>query len=207
MKFYIIIFNYRLLNNFPSINSDIKSWLAGCWGGLAASIFSCSSDLLKIRSQNNTIFSTNYMQLTSGMIAHHGYSSLLRGYQWTLLRDVPGYAVYFGFYEVSMKYIMTYNCSNAKSLRQNSYYKYLTIQVFCAIFASIGSWMTVYPFDIVKSIIQDSESNLTIREVFKKYYYRYGAKFFFRGSWATILSAIPSEATWLLIYEETRSLL
>ena len=55
--------------------------------------------------------------------------------------------------------------------------------------------MSVYPFDIVKSVIQNSDGPLTVRKAFRDNYTKYGYKFFLKGAAATSAMAVPMEAT------------
>lgn len=93
-------FGSRILKNNSNYSENSKSLLAGCLGGAISTIVSCPAELLKIKSQSNTKFRTNYSSLMKKMVRTQGVMSLYKGYLLTLIRDVPAFAVYFGIFEI-----------------------------------------------------------------------------------------------------------
>ena len=183
----------KQLGRFTQYSESSKSLIAGFIGGAFSTIISCPAELLKIRSQSNSIGKTNYWKLTSKMVKSQGISSLYKGYLCTLIRDAPAYAVYFGIFEIGCNKLL----NNSDSLG-----KVLLYQLLLGSVAGVASWVITYPFDIVKTVIQNSDRNMTMKKVFSDNYKRYGARFFVKGLGATCLWAIPTDAFWLMTYTQ-----
>ena len=56
--------------------------------------------------------------------------------------------------------------------------KKLAYQLLFGSIAGIASWLITYPIDVIKSIIQSKDANLSIREVFQDNYRKHGMRFF-----------------------------
>lgn len=138
---------------------------------------------------------TNYTKLAAKLVREQGLNSLYKGYLWTLIRDVPAFAVYFGIFEIGCHRFLKPDYSPSKIF---------SIQAGLAVASGIGSWLVTYPFDIVKTMIQTSDSPLSIRKAYRDWYKKHGVKFFFKGMGATSIKAIPMEATVMILYTHLR---
>lgn len=185
----------RALNKMGGLGKDTQSCIAGCIGGVASTVVSCPAELLKIRSQYKTSGNTDYFKLAKTLVKNQGYSALYKGYLCTLIRDIPAFAVYFGIFEIG--------CARFTS-KTDMFYVVLLYQLIFGSIAGIASWLITYPFDIVKSIIQNSDKHRTIRQVFYQNYKLHGAQFFLKGAFATSIKAVPMEATCLILYTQLR---
>jgi ornithine carrier protein len=75
-------------------------------------------------------------------------------------------------------------------------------------FSGQMAWLASLPMDMVKSIMQTSEKNLTTMEVTRQIYNSpTGIKTFYRGVGITVLRAFPSNAALFLGYEMSKSIL
>ena len=118
-------------------NNFIKSFVSGACTGFLMSPIMSIVELYKIRRQT---FTTSKFPLSLGMIA-------------TCMREIPNVSLYFGIYNYAS-------------------YKLDDIDYFPRSFISGGiaggsSWFFFYPFDVIKSRIQQGECN-SIREAFLK---------------------------------------
>ena len=68
-------------------------------------------------------------------------------------------------------------------------------------FAGIAAWLPCYPQDVIKSVIQSSETKLTIYEASQKIYKTSGLRGFLKGFTPTMIRAFPANAATFLGYE------
>lgn len=161
-------------------------------------MISCPAELLKIRSQSKTSGKTDYVKLARTLVQQQGPMSLYKGYLSTLIRDIPSFAIYFGIFEIGLRHY---------TKPTDSLTTVLSYQLLFGSLAGIASWWITYPFDVIKTTIQVSDKNLTIRKVIAENYKKQGWGFFFRGIACTSLKAVPMEATCLILYSQTRELI
>jgi hypothetical protein len=70
------------------------------------------------------------------------------------------------------------------------------------------AWLASLPMDMVKSIMQTSESNLSATEVTRQIYNSpTGIRTFYRGVGITVMRAFPSNAALFLGYELSKTIL
>lgn len=188
-------FGGRLWDKYTNYSETNKSLIAGCIGGAVSTIIACPAELLKIRSQSNTKSKTNYGKLLRQMAEKEGKMSVYKGYVPTILRDIPAYAVYFGIFDIGWQ----------KFIKQTDpKWKELLTQLVLGSLAGIGSVVVPYPFDIIKTLMQDNELKLTMRKVFRDNYRKYGYRFLFKGMGASSIATIPMDAMWLMVYSQLR---
>lgn len=191
-------FGDKMVGKIGNFSENTQSLLAGCVGGWFSTIVSWPAELLKIRSQNEILGKTDYVKLARNMIKQQGMRSLYKGYLWTLVRDIPAFAVYFGCFEIGW---------SMYTKPHDPFLKKLAYQLLFGSIAGIASWLITYPIDVIKSIIQSKDANLSIREVFQDNYRKHGMRFFWKGMLATSIRAVPMEATCLIMYTQLRELI
>ncbi|CAM6120412.1 unnamed protein product [Calypogeia fissa] len=125
-----------------------------------------------------------------------GVRGLFKGMVPTMLREVPGNAALFGSYEATKQLIA--GGKDTSSLGRGSL---LTAGgVAGAVF-----WMSVYPADVVKSVIQvDDYRNPKYKgtiDAFKKVYAAEGIKGLYRGFGPAMARSVPANAACFLAYE------
>jgi len=76
---------------------------------------------------------------------------LYKGFLPMLLRDVPGWGVYFFTYEY-LKALMRLDSSEQKSIQQMSNLELLTL-MWAGGVAGQMSWIVSYPWDVIKTTI------------------------------------------------------
>lgn len=77
----------------------LSGLFAGFWYTNTAFIF----DLLKVRKQHSKTTPKSYSEEIRHIYKTEGMRGFLRGYQGMMLRDAPGFAWYFTFYEWSKR--------------------------------------------------------------------------------------------------------
>ncbi|XP_065833103.1 mitochondrial basic amino acids transporter-like isoform X2 [Oscarella lobularis] len=118
---------------------------------------------------------------------------ICRGMLSTMLRDVPGSAIYFGVY------------SGLSGLLLGGHFGVLPVLLAAGTTGCI-SWLCILPFDVVKSRIQaDGVGGVSrysgILDCFRKSYADEGLAAFTRGMFPTLLRAFPTNAAVLLSVE------
>lgn len=128
-------------------------------------------------------------------------SGLYKGLLPTLLRDIPGYGVYFASYGY-LKSLLTSTNHN------NSTHNTMGILLSGGIAGQL-SWIISHPFDVVKSHMQNlphGEVTQSCFSTFSKLNKAYGLKIFFKGLTPTLLRAFPVHSVTFLIYEYVKNL-
>jgi len=122
---------------------------------------------------------------------------MYKGLDATLLRNVPGSAVYFATYEISREYL---GSSTGAILASGG-------------IGGVVFWSSVYPMDVIKSTLQaDSVDKLHRRynncfDCAKTIFKLQGFRGFWKGFGACIIRSFPVNACSFLAFEHTRSLL
>ncbi|EDO40203.1 predicted protein, partial [Nematostella vectensis] len=183
---------------------------AGSVAGLAQVPLIAPVDLVKIKLQMQTeaILFGNYANVNFCLSAKRSTRSVYRGpvdclvklyrsrglagcFQGntvTAVRDIPGFAVYFGVYELLCDWF-----SNLFGSRGVATY------LMAGGFAGVVSWASTFPFDVIKSRIQ-ADGNLGkfrykgMMDCALQSYKEEGMIVFTRGIWPTLLRGFPSSA-------------
>jgi solute carrier family 25 carnitine/acylcarnitine transporter 20/29 len=129
-----------------------------------------------------------------------GLRSVFRGTGMTVIRDVPGKAIYFAGYEFWRKGLCEW---------QGTQHPTMGMTLFAGGMAGVGNWIVACPFDVVKSIWQTAPAGTysSPLDVARKLMEKAGPSAFFRGLSPALLRAFPANAACLLAAETVRSLL
>ena len=104
----------------------------------------------------------------------------------TVLREIPSFAGYFSVYEGLKGHLKSDSIWNP---------------IISGGFAGIAAWLPCYPQDVIKSVIQSSDTKLSVLEASKRIYKTSGLKGFFKGFTPTMIRAFPANAATFLGYE------
>ena len=177
-----------------------------CWAGafsaLPVTLFATPSErikcLLQIQQQQQqqqqkhhplSQQSHNYtgpIDCARSLYRQGGVSSLYKGLCITLMRNLPGYAAWFGCYEFCKQGLMT---------RQQTKDPSLGIIVVSGGIAGSLSWLVMIPFDCIKSRIQtNTSSQVSIRQAYLELTAKEGMAALFRGWRPAVLVAFPANA-------------
>ena len=89
--------------NYRTLGVNTKMFLAGGFAGLCQVNVTFIFDLLKVRKQFSLTKPKSYAEDFRYIYKTEGVRGYFKGYQGNLLRDCPGYAWFFMFYEWSKR--------------------------------------------------------------------------------------------------------
>ncbi|CAJ0829442.1 6082_t:CDS:10 [Entrophospora sp. SA101] len=163
-------------------------YIAGFGAGIACFLVSTPTELVKCRAQ--IAITTNYLRQPF----QYG---LYKGGLVTIIRDAPGYGVYFWAYE-GLKRVLEVTSSDSNSDRNN-----VLKLLFAGGTAGLLSWASIYPLDVIKTRLQTQQQNYYsgIIDCAIKSYREEGAKVFFKGMSTTLVRAWPVNAVTFFAYE------
>ncbi|KQJ97911.1 mitochondrial carnitine/acylcarnitine carrier-like protein isoform X2 [Brachypodium distachyon] len=206
---------------------------AGAGAGVAVSFLACPTELIKCRLQAQSSLPTPAPAPAAAAapvagatatvsaaaaagpkyggpmdVARHvlrsegGVRGLFKGLGPTLAREVPGNAVMFGVYEATKQAMA--GGQDTSGLGRGS-------MVVAGGVAGAAFWGSVYPTDVVKSVLQvDDYKNPKYSgamDAFKKILAADGVKGLYRGFGPAMARSVPANGACFLAYEVTRSLL
>lgn len=129
-----------------------------------------------------------------------GLRGLYKGLVPTLAREVPGNAAMFGVYEALKQYFA--GGPDTSGLGRGSL-------IVAGGLAGASFWASVYPTDVVKSVIQvDDYKNPKFSgsiDAFRKILASEGVKGLYRGFGPAMARSVPANAACFLAYEITKS--
>lgn len=89
--------------------------ISGAIAGLCQSIVTCPVELIKIKMQTHNLNdkkNTFYHHFKFYLNSKNGFKQLYKGMAITLLRDIPGFAIYFGVYQLVINFYKQLNYGN-----------------------------------------------------------------------------------------------
>jgi solute carrier family 25 carnitine/acylcarnitine transporter 20/29 len=212
-----------LLRDAPGAHLSVgQQMVAGAGAGVACSMVACPTELVKCRLQAQSALATAVeVPVLAGVgavggtaavqyrgpldVARHvirsegGMLGLYKGLTPTLMREVPGNAAMFGAYEAVKQYLA--GGKDTSSLGRGS-------QLFAGGVAGAMFWMSVYPTDVIKSVIQiDDHRNPKYKgtmDAFRKVFASEGVKGLYRGFGPAMARSVPANAACFLAYELVR---
>ena len=185
-------------NNGNANNSPLQSFATGGFTGFCTAFVLCPCDVIKCRAQNNRSkgLESTFRDVLFSTIKKGGVRALYTWIGIQIIRDIPFYGSFFGSYDL----FCTYLKKNTKMSDTSVYF------VSGGLAGQVGWVVSIAP-DTIKSMIQTSESKLTISGVYNNIYTTRGIRGFFAGIEVAIIRAFPANAALFLGYELTRKLL
>ena len=194
-------------------NSIFKSTMAGGIAGVVQSVICSPMELIKLKMQVQGIgkeLNSPFMQTithkhsgnrekyrgpweTTKMIYKRGgITGISKGLSATIGREGPSFAVYFGSYDFIRQLLAKVQSIPVEQLR--SQYLFLSGGM-----AGCLTWMSTYPFDVIKTRIQLDVTNeyTGIRDCYKKIVSREGHSVLFRGLSSALYRAFITNAVTL----------
>jgi len=217
--FNALLFSVRgqmeaLLRSEPGAPLTVKQQVvAGGGAGIAVSFLACPTELIKCRLQAQSSLAeaaaASGVALPKGPIdvAKHvvrdaGTRGLFKGLVPTMGREVPGNALMFGVYEAAKQYLA--GGPDTSNLSIGS-------QILAGGLAGATFWLSVYPTDVVKSVIQvDDYKNPRYAgslDAVRKIVGAGGVKGLYKGFGPAMARSVPANAATFVAYEITRSAL
>lgn len=131
------------------------------------------------------------LDCASKVVEQDGFQGLLfRGIDATLIREVPGYAFYFIIYSLLMGVL-------SEPLG-------IYAPLLCGASAGVGSWIPVYPFDVIKTFMQNTEGKENDQNFAKTavtMYQKFGAGVFFDGLTPKCIRAAVNHAITFFVFD------
>ncbi|XP_060128369.1 mitochondrial ornithine transporter 1 isoform X3 [Zootoca vivipara] len=190
--------------------SDLHNAAAGSFASAFATLVLCPTELVKCRLQTmyemqlsgkivhgqNTVWS-----VVKGVLKKDGPIGFYRGWSSTLLREIPGYFLFFGGYELSRTFFAFG--------RPKEELGPVALMISGG-FGGMCLWIAVYPIDCIKSRIQvlsmagkQAGFMVTFTSVLRKE----GIFALYSGLKPTMIRAFPANGALFLAYEYSRKLM
>ncbi|XP_053253653.1 mitochondrial ornithine transporter 1-like [Podarcis raffonei] len=190
--------------------SDLQNAAAGSFASAFATLVLCPTELVKCRLQamhemqlsgevvhgRNTVWS-----VVKGVLKKDGLLGFYHGFSSTLLREIPGYFLFFGGYELSRTFFAFG--------RPKEELGPVALMVSGG-FGGVCLWIAVYPIDCIKTRIQvlsvagkQAGFMVTFASVLRKE----GIFALYSGLKATMIRAFPANGALFLAYEYSRKLM
>jgi solute carrier family 25 (mitochondrial carnitine/acylcarnitine transporter), member 20/29 len=171
--------------------------VAGASAGCVQTIFAAPSEHVKIQLQvdhGRAGAGESSIDCARRLYRTVGLRGLFRGWEMTLLRDMPAFGIYFYAYEVSKQYL-----TGGDAARETD-----TRLLLAGGIAGSTSWFFSQPMDVVKSCVQSQELHVakSALALAHEKVRDEGAQFFLKGFGATMLRAFPVSAVTFLVYEK-----
>ena len=167
---------YFISNKNISNQWYINSCVSGACAGVAASIVVTPVEKIKI------LYQTKQM---SRLRIINSFNFYYNGLSATLLREVPGYAIYFTTYEF---------CKRHTTTKVTPFH----IALYGGLSGAMA-WSTIYPSDTIKTAMQSR--NYSFFEACRNIYRVEGIRGFYRGYSFGLLRAVPLHMGVFLGYE------
>lgn len=181
--------------------------LAGSTAGFLQSFIASPMELSKTRMQimsdspgRAAKLYKNPVDCLKQMYKTEGVRGVFKGQTITILREVPGFGMYFVSYEWMLKKLCPDGNVNPAAI------------LFAGGMAGTASWITCYPMDVIKSRIQadgmfEAAKYNGIRDCVKQSIRAEGLSVLTRGLSTTIIRAFPTNAATFAVVNMTMDLL
>ncbi|GFP99926.1 mitochondrial arginine transporter bac2 [Phtheirospermum japonicum] len=173
--------------------------LGGIGAGLIQSLVISPIELVKIRLQlqmNTKLQSCcnkGPLDVTRNIFRTQGWGGIYRGLGITLVRDAPSHGVYFWTYEFTREQLHP----GCRKNRDESFKTTLTAGGL----AGVTSWISCYPFDVLKTRIQAQSKYCGIFDCYRKCVEQEGYNALWRGIGTTLARAFIVNGAVFFAYE------
>lgn len=134
-----------------------ESLVAGSFAGSVQVMFWSPIEMIKLQMQMQTLprgdpaHIRGPWRMASHIIRTRGFSDLYRGFNVTLMRDLPSYGVYFAVYRLLAQSI--------EPLIDEPSEAGASTQIIAGGLAGVTAWMSIYPLDVIKARMQGSKDH------------------------------------------------
>lgn len=189
--------------------STLSNATAGCFASFFSAFGLCPTELIKVKLQcarevalvSGSKLRVTGFDLLKDIVRKEGVVGLFQGLQSTIVREMPGYFVFFGAYEGTRSLL------TPPGKTKNECGLMATIAAGAA--AGVALWSVIYPIDVVKSRVQASNerSNVTLWKSIVDISRREGVLFLYSGLRPTLIRTVPATGVLFLSYEWTKKVL
>ncbi|KAG1715998.1 hypothetical protein ID866_1163 [Astraeus odoratus] len=187
---------------------NVKSFIAGGFGGVSAVLVGHPFDLTKTRLQTaasgqytGAIDVVRKTLARDGLTGEGGIKSIFRGTGATLARDGPGSAAYFAAYEVTKNLLISRNSASGDLD--------LGAIILAGGTAGVAMWSLAIPPDVLKSRLQSAPTGTYsgLLDCLRKTVAQDGVTALWKGFGPAMARAFPANAATFLGVEASRKLL
>uniref|UniRef100_A0A0B6ZH58 Solute carrier family 25 member 45 n=1 Tax=Arion vulgaris TaxID=1028688 RepID=A0A0B6ZH58_9EUPU len=203
-------------------NSQV--YMAGCVAGTFQLIVACPVEVIKctLQAQIPCAMQTSHVnpiwrawpvtskqfykgpvECTIQIFKYEGFKGFYKGLFAMFVRDFPSYGLYLMCYEILHRYLINHEYSDKKGV---------IAALVAGGLAGAASWLSIMPLDAIKSRLQASTANIS--QVDHEFRYkgfwdcatrtvkRGGFRVLYRGTFITILRALPVNGVTFLVYSQ-----
>lgn len=193
------------------------SVMGNAFAGFLAAFFSsftlCPTELIKVQlqasrelalmapesAQAQATSRLNAFSLTKKIIQQHGIRGMFRGLGSTIAREMPGYFVFFGGYELTRTLLAPPGCTKEDCG---------TLATMAAgAVGGVSLWLVIFPADLVKSRIQVSSLEGSFYSNVMNIVRNEGIGALYNGLTPTLVRTIPATAVLFVVYENSKRVL
>lgn len=182
--------NAMTLEALP-VGSKTSLILAACVAGFVTSFLVVPFERVKVmmQAQGKDLYQNKEIKCIQAVLSTEGVKGLmLRGLGLTLAREVPSYGIYFVVYGL---------------LKEQSPFDFALAPLLYGALSGCASWVPVYPVDVVKTIIQNTEGDrpTNVWEATGELYRREGIGGFWNGLTPKMLRAAVNHSVTFFTYD------
>ena len=161
--------------------------VSGAIAGLAQSAFLAPVELVKIKMQIPESTYADTYECAKDLARKGGFNSLMRGFQSTVVRDVPSVSTYFVSFEFICNYFKQRQHGGAHVSPSDHDSLPMKHILIAGGVAGCLSWLITYPIDVVKTRFQADSAYANYTDCMRKTYKSEGFLGFWRGLAPTLL--------------------
>jgi len=187
---------------YPALSSVTTLLIAACFSGFVTSFLVAPVERIKVMMQasnsadpnTDTKTYSNEFSCIQVVLQNEGWSGLMgRGLGPTLVREIPSYGIYFFLYGILSQLPMAESMGKLAPLVNGA-------------LSGMGCWVPVYPIDVVKTLVQNSDGagddrSSSAIDVAKELYRDGGVNAFFDGLTPKMLRAAVNHAVTFWMYD------
>ncbi|EFX89682.1 hypothetical protein DAPPUDRAFT_310330 [Daphnia pulex] len=192
--------------------SPLANASAGFFAAFFSSLTLCPTELVKCRLQalqesqslakngKTKVKSVGPWMITREIIKNEGFKGMFRGLVPTFAREMPGYFCFFGGYELC-RHMLT---PPGKSKDEIGAIR----TIICGGVGGISLWVAIFPFDVIKSRVQ--VSNTASQPMMKMLFHiarTEGVMALYNGLGPTVIRTFPGTGALFLAYETSRKVM
>lgn len=172
---------------------------SGFFAAFFSSFALCPTELIKCKMQalketNSKPISAS--ALTMSIIRTEGIRGLYNGLTSTIFREMPGYFAFFFGVEGTKHVLAKYT-----SIKDESH---PMMPLMAGGMGGVCLWLTIFPFDLIKSRIQVENSKMGLTTMLRKIVREEGVRTLYKGLGPTLVRTFPATAALLFTIERTR---
>ncbi|XP_075055148.1 mitochondrial ornithine transporter 1-like [Mixophyes fleayi] len=209
-------FCQRIVRNIAGLDktatlSDLQNAAAGSVASVFAAMVLCPTELVKCRLQamhelqvsgKITQGQSTAWSVVKDIVRRDGPFGFYQGLTSTICREMPGYFLFFGGYELSRSFF----ASGGKSKDELGPFALM----ISGAFGGVALWLAIYPVDCVKSRIQVlsiTGKQAGFMGTFSSIVKNEGILMLYSGLKPTLIRAVPANGSLFLAYEYSRKLM